>query len=83
MAGVGRLLVGGGAVLLGYTITNNALNKVTKLKIYIFKLFPVFFVHAFFTRLQRRADSPPEDWTRDVEGSLEGNRPLAKRLFTV
>ena len=30
MAGVGRLLVGGGAVLLGYTITNNALNKVTK-----------------------------------------------------
>ena len=30
MAGVGRLLVGGGAVLLGYTITNNALNKVMK-----------------------------------------------------
>ena len=36
MAGVGRLLVGGGAMLLGYTITNNALNKVTKLHIYIF-----------------------------------------------
>ena len=39
-------MVGGGAVLLGYTITNNALNKVTKLHIYIFyifKLFPVFF----------------------------------------
>ena len=30
MAGVGRLLVGGGAVLLGYSITNNALKKVTK-----------------------------------------------------
>ena len=46
MAGVGRLLVGGGAVLLGYTITNNALNKVTKLQIhicYIFKLFLEFF----------------------------------------
>ena len=32
MAGVGRLFVGGGAVLLGYTITNNALNKVTHLQ---------------------------------------------------
>ena len=32
MAGMGRLFVGGGAVLLGYTITNNALNKVTDLQ---------------------------------------------------
>ena len=47
MAGVGRLLVGGGAVLLGYTITNNALNKVTKAReiyiCYILKLVLEFF----------------------------------------
>ena len=40
MAGVGRFLVGGGAVLLGYTITNNALNKVMKKIFTIISLLP-------------------------------------------
>ena len=74
MAGVGRFLVGGGAVLLGYTITNNALNKVMK------KIFTI--ISLLHPRLPRLADSPPDDWMRGGEAKQEGNQHRGKQLFT-
>ena len=74
MAGVGRLLVGGGAVLLGYTITNNALNKVMK------KIFKI--ISLFHPRLPRLAGSPPDDWMRGGDAKQEGNQHRGKQLFT-
>ena len=70
MAGVGRLFVGGGAVLLGYTITNNALNKVTNLKK------RSRFILFLPIRLRSQAGSAAAAWTKDVVASLGGSRPL-------
>ena len=74
MAGVGRLLVGGGAVLLGYTITNNALNKVMN------KIFTI--ISLLHPRLPRLAGSPPDDWMRGADAKQEGNQHRGKQLFT-
>ena len=66
--------MGGGAVLLGYTITNNALNKVMK------KIFTI--ISVLHPRLLRLADSPPDDWMRGADAKQGGNQPRGKQLFT-